>query len=204
MRDRILRGISCAAPAAILVSSLAASASPPGIAMRDAAGPPTGGIDLDRVAGPMGGGDTVDLEPVPERASPRATRRVVYTCVAPGLVTFSDRPCGPLPGIRELKLDASEPRAGRAASTTPLEPAASARKAPRDDARDARNGRSTESPAAEPGRSPAEMREATCRRLAEAVQSLDQHMRSGYSAREAARLWARWREARERLREADC
>jgi hypothetical protein len=29
-------------------------------------------------------------------------------------------------------------------------------------------------------------------------------MRAGYSAREAATLWSRWREAKQRLREADC
>ena len=47
-------------------------------------------------------------------------------------------------------------------------------------------------------------RTAACSRLAGAVQALDARMRAGYSAREAARLWARWREAKERLREADC
>jgi hypothetical protein len=36
------------------------------------------------------------------------------------------------------------------------------------------------------------------------VAELDQVMRAGYSARESARLWERWREARARLREADC
>jgi hypothetical protein len=45
---------------------------------------------------------------------------------------------------------------------------------------------------------------ATCQRLQEAVEALDAHMRNGYSAREAGRLWDRWREARSRLREARC
>jgi hypothetical protein len=34
--------------------------------------------------------------------------------------------------------------------------------------------------------------------------AIDDQMRSGYSAREAARLWQRWRETRERLRAQRC
>jgi hypothetical protein len=45
---------------------------------------------------------------------------------------------------------------------------------------------------------------ATCGRLEDAVRKLDDRMRTGYSAREAGRLWGRWREARARLREAEC
>ncbi len=72
---------------------------------------------LPTVDGPPGGGGAVVLEPVKPRAQP--TRRLVYSCVAPGLVTFS-------------------------------------------------------------------------------------RMRTGYSAREAGRLWDRWREAKARLHDADC
>jgi hypothetical protein len=51
---------------------------------------------------------------------------------------------------------------------------------------------------------PASKREPDCEPLEAAVDELDQVMRAGYSARESARLWERWREARARLREADC
>jgi hypothetical protein len=44
----------------------------------------------------------------------------------------------------------------------------------------------------------------TCERLQAAVHALDTRMRNGYSAREAGRLWDRWRDARERVRDADC
>jgi hypothetical protein len=47
-------------------------------------------------------------------------------------------------------------------------------------------------------------RAAACARLEQAVEDLDQRLRAGYSAREAGRLWARWREAKERLRDARC
>ena len=43
-----------------------------------------------------------------------------------------------------------------------------------------------------------------CRKLEAAVAAIDSRMRSGYSAREAGRLWDRWREAKARLQEADC
>jgi hypothetical protein len=40
--------------------------------------------------------------------------------------------------------------------------------------------------------------------LRERLAAIDDQMRSGYSAREAARLWQRWRETRERLRAQRC
>jgi hypothetical protein len=142
---------------------------------------------------PTGGGGTVVLEPVPPSESRRTWRRLVFTCTSPGLVVFSDRPCGPLPTVHELKGHA--PRgstdAGAAPTVVPPQPAASVRPASFHARRD-------------DGPDEAAQREATCRRLQEAVRTLDDRMRAGYSAREAALLWSRWREAKERLREADC
>ena len=138
---------------------------------------------------PTGGGGTVELEPVPPRESPRAWRRLVFTCTSPGLVIFSDRPCGPVPALHELKGHAP----GDNPSVTAPAPVASTRPAPAPSARDD-----------EPPVEEATRRTETCQRLGSAVQALDARMRAGYSAREAARLWARWREAKERLREADC
>ena len=138
---------------------------------------------------PTGGGGAVELEPVPPRESPRTWRRLVFTCVLPGLVIFSDRPCGPVPALHEVK------GRGPGASPSVAAPAPEASTRPAvalqvgDDAR-----REEESA----------RRAEACRRLESAVKALDAQMRAGYSAREAARLWARWREAKERLREADC
>jgi hypothetical protein len=143
---------------------------------------------------PTGGGGAVVLEPVPARASPRTWRRVVFTCTSPGLVEFSDRPCGPLPVLHEVKLHAPAPVAvasGAPATVVAPAPAASIRPAATNLSEDERANE-------------AERREQTCRRLAEAVRALDDRMRGGYPAREAARLWSRWREAKERLREAEC
>lgn len=139
-------------------------------------------------AGPLGGGAAVVLEPAPAATEPRPQRRVVYSCPGGGHVVHSDRPCGPGPQIREMPVAA----AGSSPSTAPAAPKASTR------------------PARLPARSPAATRPGPdpqaqrCERLREAVAALDQHMRSGYSAREAARLWQRWRDAKERLRQARC
>jgi hypothetical protein len=43
-----------------------------------------------------------------------------------------------------------------------------------------------------------------CQKLRAALDSLDSRMRAGYSAREAGSLWERWRDAKARLRAADC
>ena len=153
---------------------------------------------------PMGGGDTITLEPVPARsaARPAATRRVVFTCVTPGLVIFSDRPCGPLPELRELRFDPVGGATARAG-------AGSAASHDETSARRDKPGTATSGAAAKVEPEDAaerEMRERAfaCERLEQALHDLDQRMRAGYTAREAGRLWARWREAKERLRDARC
>jgi hypothetical protein len=133
---------------------------------------------------------------VPATAAPRTWRRLVFTCTSPGLVVFADRPCGPLGTVREVTLrasaDATPP--GNGSTAAPPARAASTRPAPgRPDA---------DSPAA--ATEERQRRTEACHRLEDAVHALDARMRSGYSAREAARLWSRWREAKERLRESDC
>ena len=143
---------------------------------------------------PMGGGDTIVVQPVPAATPRTQIRRLVYTCMAPGLITFSDTPCGPLPELRELRLRTPDsPRA----DNVPAPPASSARTS------SPSSGRKNERGASET-RDEANDRATTCERLEQAVENLDDRMRAGYSAREAARLWARWREAKERLRESDC
>jgi hypothetical protein len=137
------------------------------------------------------GAGSVIPEPVRERARP--TSRLVYTCVTPGLVTFADRPCGPTAQQRALKLDRPQPAAaGESSSIT--EPTAAAAKARRDTA--AKADLAAARAAAD--------RAATCLRLEAALDEVDSQMRAGYPAREAGRLWERWRGARASLREARC
>jgi hypothetical protein len=146
---------------------------------------------LPAVDTPAGGGGSVVLEPVKPRMQP--TTRLVYSCVAPGLVTFSDRPCGPLPVVRELKVSAAATAASGAAPEIGKgrEPAAAgSRNAPKNANANADDG-GTEGV-------------AICQKLHATLDNLDSRMRTGYSAREAGRLWERWREAKVRLREADC
>ena len=146
---------------------------------------------LPAVDTPAGGGGSVVLEPVKPRMQP--TTRLVYSCVAPGLVTFSDRPCGPLPVVRELKVLAAATAASGAAPEIGKagEPAAAgSRNAPESANANADDG-GTEGV-------------AICQKLQATLDNLDSRMRTGYSAREAGRLWERWREAKVRLREADC
>jgi hypothetical protein len=156
--------------------------------------------------GPISGGDAVTLEPVPGPAAPppAPTRRRVFTCVTPELTIFSDRPCGPSPDVREVHWPP-----GDASARSGAGPAVAARadreRSPRTNAVSGESSRS----AARDERDDSVEREAreraaACARLEQAVQDLDQRLRAGYSAREAGRLWARWREAKERLRDARC
>ncbi len=133
--------------------------------------------------------------PEPVRGRARPTTRLVYTCVTPGLVTFADRPCGPAAQQRELKLDLPQPAAAAAGESSSIaEPTAAAAKARRDTA--AKADAAAASAAAD--------RAATCLRLEAALDEVDSQMRAGYPAREAGRLWERWRGARASLREARC
>lgn len=145
------------------------------------------GADSDPpIAGPLGGGESVSLEPVPPPANPRRHREV-FVCHEGGVPVYTDRPCGSAVASRNLVVDA--PRPGAAASTSPPAPRASTR--PR--------ARAVEAPA--PAVPAIEDR---CARLHERLDELNDRMRAGYSAREAARLWQQWRAAKERLRTARC
>jgi hypothetical protein len=144
---------------------------------------------LPAVDGPPEGGSPVVLEPVKPRAQP--TRRLVYSCVAPGLVTFSDRPCGPLPEVRELKVSAPAAAGASPELGDARQPSAASRRNS--------SGRKDVDPD-----DTEEEHAAICQKLQATLDSLDSRMRTGYSAREAGRLWDRWREAKARLHDADC
>jgi len=146
---------------------------------------------LPVVDAPSGSGGSVVLEPVKQRAQP--TRRLVYSCVTPGHVIFSDRPCGPAAEVRQLKIAVPVPAASGAApdlAKAPQAPSASVRQA---SARDG-DGASTE----------VDEHAEACQELQATLDEVDARMRAGYSARESGRLWQRWREAKAHLHEANC
>lgn len=139
------------------------------------------------VANPIGGGQSVTLEPAPPPANPRR-HRAVFVCHENGVPMFADRPCGSATVTRNLVV-ATPPPGGAAASTAPPSPAASTRPRPV-----AGKPSTTESPAPE----------SACAKLERQLNELNDRMRAGYSAREAARLWQRWRDTKERLRTGRC
>lgn len=146
---------------------------------------PTSG---DPVSNPLGGGAGVTLEPAPASAAPR-TRRPVFVCRDDATPTFSDRPCGPLAIPQLITVDS--PPVGRAPST--LAPPTTATVPARTLPRPAVAGRDPESAAAD-----------RCRALRLRLDALDDRMRAGYSATEAARLWTRWRDLKAELRSRRC
>jgi hypothetical protein len=131
----------------------------------------------------------VDAGPALEDATPLTAakrQRAVYVCLDGGVPIFADRPCGATSETRLLTIAAA---AAGAPSTRPPPPSAGTTPGPRRPV----PSDATEDPA--PDR---------CRALQRQLEEIDDRMRSGYSAREAARLWHRWRDAKERLRDARC
>jgi hypothetical protein len=111
----------------------------------------------------------------------------VFVCQDDGIPVFADRPCGAAAEARTLSVETS--RAGAPATTAPREPRATTRPL--------RNARG-------PAEAPQPATDDRCVELQRQLDEINARMRSGYSAREAARLWQRWREARERMRAARC
>ena len=138
------------------------------------------------VAGPLGGGESVSLEPAPPPANPRR-HRSVFVCQESGVPVFADRPCGSTNETRHLVI--ATPPAGAVASTKPPAPAASTRPRP---------------VAPRPSTTSVPAPENACAKLERQLDELNDRMRAGYSAREAARLWQRWRDTKERLRTGRC
>lgn len=135
---------------------------------------------------PLGGGDSVRLEPVSPPASPRR-QRPIFVCRDGGVPAYSDRPCSPLAEPRALTV--AMPEGGAATTTIPPAPRASTR------------------PRRQPQWQESTLRPVTdsrCDTLERQLDQLNDRMRTGYSAREAARLWQRWRDLKERIRTARC
>lgn len=138
------------------------------------------------VANPPGSGDSIALEPAAVQSAPRR-HRAVFVCQEGGVPVFADRPCGSATTTRNLVVEA--PRSGAPSTTTPAAPRASTR------------------PRAVTGRSaavPSDAGNAKCAALQRQLDALNDRMRAGYSAREAARLWQRWRDTKDRLRTSGC
>ena len=133
---------------------------------------------------PAGGG-SVQLEPVPAGNQPRRTR-AIFVCRDHAPVIFSDRPCGP--GVEERAISVPEPQSGRTASTVPR--TAPAATLPR---------RQPEAQESQPDDD-----QSHCRRLRDQREKLDDQMRAGYSAREAAQLWNRWRNLNTEIYRSRC
>jgi len=134
-------------------------------------------------AGPGGAGVAVEATPV--APTPRR-QRAVFVCQEAGIPVYSDLPCGPAALARTIAVDT--PRAGAPPSTVPTAPRSSTRPLPAPTT-DIAAGRAVASP---------------CAALQRQLHDLDDRMRTGYSAREAARLWKRWRDLKEKLRTTRC
>jgi hypothetical protein len=141
--------------------------------------------DAAPASGSAASGAGVSIESPPAQATPRR-QRAVFVCQDSGVPVFSDRPCGPAAVARTLVVDL--PRAGAPPTTVPTTTRSSTRPRPSPAADDA------------PGRAA----ESRCATLQRQLAELDDRMRTGYSAREAARLWNRWRELKEKLRTTRC
>ena len=138
------------------------------------------------VAGPLGGGESMMLEPAPNHANPRR-QRAVFVCQEDGTPVYADRPCGSMTTARSIVIDT--PRTGAASTTAPPSPQASTR--PR-----------VAPPKPDSAQFPGQ--ETACTKLQRQLDELNDRMRAGYSAREAAKLWQRWRDTKERLRTTRC
>lgn len=134
---------------------------------------------------PAGGAASIVLEPVPPPSSVRS-KRAVFVCRDGAGVVYADRPCGQV--VESRSLDVTDPGPGQAASTTRKPAAAAVR--PR-----------VEPEAAAHREPPGESR---CISLHRQLARLDDRMRAGYSAREAAWLWNRRRDLKAQIHEARC
>lgn len=119
-----------------------------------------------------------------------ATGRPIYVCTQAVPVVFSDRPCGPSAEARVLRVHDPGPGRGPSVAHEPTHEAT----------------RPKAGPVAEPRVAEAKPRatDDRCRRLRDERERLDDRMRAGYSAHEAARLWNRWREIDRQIYAARC
>ncbi|MFO1406823.1 MAG: hypothetical protein U1F08_04715 [Steroidobacteraceae bacterium] len=141
------------------------------------------------VAAPEQPSATEPGDPVVEARNGARSKRIsraIFVCAESRPVTFADRPCGPLPERRVLTL--REPPAGSAPGLGRPAATASTRPAER---------RTPETVVPDP-------REDRCRRLLAQRDAINERMRAGYSARQAAQLWTRWRDVGREIYASRC
>lgn len=178
-RSRCSSALHCCATILLAVPAGASPAETAPEAPAVDAFPPAG-------VAPSAGRDAQPEGAAESGAAPADGRRLVYVCEDAGIPMFSDRPCGAALALRSLSFPVGP--AGAAASTVPPPPRASTRPQPQ--------------PVAT--RDPGDAAARRCAALRRQLEELDDRMRSGYSSREAARLWNRWRDLRNRLRSEKC
>jgi hypothetical protein len=160
------------------------AAGQPMAAQPDTSTAPAAAVASQEAPDPADAGGASAIERVDARSSGRRTR-LVYACRDAATPVFSDRPCGA--SADAWRLDLPPLATGAAPSTRVAAPAAATRPIV---------ARASHRDIAEPAN--------PCVRLEQQLAAIDARMRNGYSAREAARLWQRWRDAKARLRAADC
>ena len=151
------------------------------LAIASGSGSAAASLPLDT---PVAGSESPVAAPTPPVEPGR--RRAVFVCQDGGVPVFSDRPCGSALAPRTLAVDA--PASGVVPSTVAPRPRASTRPRPQ--------------PAV--GSGPGRAAETRCSTLQRQLDELDDRMRAGYTSREAAQLWNRWRELKGRLRTERC
>jgi hypothetical protein len=143
----------------------------------------------------LSGGSALAVEPAPVPAPARATARprrsrIIFACHADGIVEFSDRPCDLAATSRSLEFTTGSP--GATPSTKPHAAVAAILPKP-------------VSPRGQPADQPDDdAREKKCATLEGQLDAVDSRMREGYSARDAAKLWNRWRAIKDELHSAEC
>ena len=160
------------------------TADQPTVAPPDTSTAPAAAVAPRETSPPADADGAPVIERVDARPSGRRTR-LVYACREAATPVFSDRPCGA--SAHAWRLDLPRATAGAAPSTRAAAPAAATRPIV------ARASRRDVAEPADP-----------CVTLEQHLATIDARMRNGYSAREAARLWQRWRDAKAKLRAADC
>jgi hypothetical protein len=131
-------------------------------------------------------GTRVPASDVPKSAATTRRQRSVFVCDDSGTPVFADRPCGP--DLVHRMIGVEHPGGGRVADTVPPVPRASTRpRLRRTDRNDVLNHLADR-----------------CTALKRQLDELDDRMRTGYSSREAARLWEHRRALKDGLRSAGC
>jgi hypothetical protein len=140
---------------------------------------------------PGADGSVVFGEPAAVPAKSRKSR-TIFACHAAALVEFSDRPCDMAATSRSLEF------------TTGTGPGAVPTTRPRETVASTLPKVSVPPAQAEPVAHDDEAQKKKCATLQGQLDAVDSRMREGYGARDAARLWNRWRELKAELHTSAC